>query len=339
MKLCMAEELKLCAWCYAPLEVVKMCAKCQKRVYCSRECQILDWKGGHKVWCGCAGERGYDFEVRDAGGAKGLGMFALVDLERGAKILAERAVVTKRTMDVSSLKPATLSAVMALLPEDGDLRAKIALNGMDVGAGFGDDSTGLFITMARVNHACLANAVHFFDADSQVKILVASRAIAKGDEVTVTYVTQEALDASPIKVSRKQLLAMKWHISPCDCRSCQDPDLDRKLDQVAELDKKLMAFGSTAKFDRGLKCGALLIKLYDELQESPLIYARTYYDMFQLAVTRRATLAKAKHYIKLARDNRALFLGPAGKTDDELLRFTSLVDAPQQHRNYLITER
>ncbi len=48
--------------------------------------------GCHKVWCGKSGEKCIDYEIRDAGEGKGLGLFTLRDFERGEKILVERAV-------------------------------------------------------------------------------------------------------------------------------------------------------------------------------------------------------------------------------------------------------
>ncbi len=77
-----------CAWCYRVTAELKRCSKCSSRLYCSRDCQIADWKkadvnsnragGNHKQWCKKAGERGVDYEIRSAG-PKGLGLF----LKRG----------------------------------------------------------------------------------------------------------------------------------------------------------------------------------------------------------------------------------------------------------------
>lgn len=32
-------------------EGLKRCMRCKSAVYCSRECQIVDWKNGHKINC------------------------------------------------------------------------------------------------------------------------------------------------------------------------------------------------------------------------------------------------------------------------------------------------
>lgn len=40
---------ELCAVCSAP--AASFCAKCRSRCYCSRACQAVDWRGGHKAIC------------------------------------------------------------------------------------------------------------------------------------------------------------------------------------------------------------------------------------------------------------------------------------------------
>ena len=70
-----------CSVCLELCSPVKLCGKCQKRAYCSRECQLVDWspngKGqGHKNWCHLdCGEEDIDWEVVSIPG-KGLGIVA-----------------------------------------------------------------------------------------------------------------------------------------------------------------------------------------------------------------------------------------------------------------------
>lgn len=47
--------LPMCSLCCRQEEAggFKKCGACKTRTYCSKKCQILDWKmGGHKLWCG-----------------------------------------------------------------------------------------------------------------------------------------------------------------------------------------------------------------------------------------------------------------------------------------------
>ena len=42
---------KACSVCAVVIENIKRCSKCQIRFYCSKECQVKDWKEGHKDNC------------------------------------------------------------------------------------------------------------------------------------------------------------------------------------------------------------------------------------------------------------------------------------------------
>lgn len=109
-----------CGWCYT-LVPNKKCSKCH-RTYCSRECQLKDWKvGHHKVWCGKSGEKCVDYEIREAG-VKGLGLYLKRDFKRGEKILVERAVAIQpgpnQPFDFEEILDNTnlMNATMALEP-------------------------------------------------------------------------------------------------------------------------------------------------------------------------------------------------------------------------------
>jgi hypothetical protein len=43
------QELKNCNWCNKNLEIIKKCSICGIATYCTKECQIKDWKFRHKV--------------------------------------------------------------------------------------------------------------------------------------------------------------------------------------------------------------------------------------------------------------------------------------------------
>ena len=71
-----------CAFCLKLSSSSKLCGKCNKRAYCSKQCQIADWSPGktgqgHKNWCSKyeCGEEDIDYEVSEIPG-KGLGIVA-----------------------------------------------------------------------------------------------------------------------------------------------------------------------------------------------------------------------------------------------------------------------
>lgn len=78
-------ESRRCAVCLKLCAQPTLCGKCQRRAYCCRECQVVDWlpssavsgKGqGHKNWCHLdCGEEDLDWQVVSIPG-KGLGVVA-----------------------------------------------------------------------------------------------------------------------------------------------------------------------------------------------------------------------------------------------------------------------
>ena len=87
-----------CAHCYAvasgPLGAVA-CGTCD-RSYCSAACRTSDWRLGHSQWCGRSCEAGCGYVIKDAGGLKGMGVFALRDFEAGEKIIVESSALQAR---------------------------------------------------------------------------------------------------------------------------------------------------------------------------------------------------------------------------------------------------
>ena len=176
--------------------------------------------------------------------------------------------------------------------------------------------------------ACLDNCANEYLPEHGVKILVASRALRAGDELTHSYINEFGAD-------RRQFMLDKWGFA-CVCAACSDGALDRKLRRLHALDDELGAHMGSARFDEGLRCGREMLVLYDELHEGPRLYAQLYYDLFQLAVTRRATLAASAAYIRQALENRLLFRGDPA--DEECVRFRELIQDPTAHPCYLAGE-
>jgi len=328
-----------CAFCYTALTAAaaKRCGKCHKRVFCSRECQLQDWKCGHKHWCGVAGEIDHDFEIREASG-KGLGIFAKRAFERCEVVMMERPAL--RLPDLGRLSGAqppasVVDAAMALMPHGKDMKAKFNLNAMGCGE---HAESGLFVRMSYLNHACLPNALHHFVEAHGVKIISTSKKIEAGEEITISYISFEAdaLLSRLFGADRSKLMLTKWGFA-CSCPACVDSFWAEKLKRMRELDEAILQCGQNLQFDRGIRCAKALLKLYDEAGEHPATYARTYYDLFQLSIARKATLGQALPYIKLALQNRKLLVGNGA--DETVKGYERLIKTPSSHMGYLIGER
>ena len=194
-----------CAYCYKEASssssgnsnvktVFPKCGQCKTRVFCSRDCQKLDWKLGHKIYCGKAGQEGIDFEIREAGD-KGYGVFALRDFFKNEKILVERPILQKPYPTPESCAMAALPTnaarerVRQLLPHDGTLYEKAERNDMSCGD---NGERGLFLIMSKVNHDC----INFFDV-SFFRTLLHSPILVSTFCSTVTSFSPHHDDQSP----------------------------------------------------------------------------------------------------------------------------------------------
>lgn len=330
-----------CAWCYRVTDELKKCSKCSSRLYCSRECQVADWKrtvggsngksikigGNHKQWCTKTGERGVDYEIRSAG-SKGMGLFLKRDMKAGEKILVERPIlVSHQTLrDVDNTH--TKSAIMALHGNgaDSSFISKMALNCLTLGDGSSPlGEAGLFLNISRVNHDCIGNSQHFYDEADHLEHLVANHDMPAGTEVTFSYVGHTSKEDRSTRLSFRQF--------ECTCRACEDTELSNKIAFMGVLDELIGNLGSNpSQHRRALKAGDALLKTYDELDYSSLSYHRTHYDLFQIAVCKGKTRGKALHHIIKAYEHARLFYGY--ENNEVVQQYKQLVDDPSSHRNY-----
>lgn len=164
-------QIRHCAYCLCPVDAksVKLCGKCVRRAYCSKTCQTLDWKDmptpseqrgqRHKDWCGISvGEEDLDWKVVAVEG-KGLGIVALRNIPAKYRIMVE----------AGQIGPSCHPKAQELMPHGGTLQEKFILN--ELGCAEEDDENSvLCVRIARVNHSCDPNAVHFYDNRLKVKV-------------------------------------------------------------------------------------------------------------------------------------------------------------------------
>jgi hypothetical protein len=105
------------------------------------------------------------------------------------------------------------------------------------------------------------------------------------------------------------------------------------LMRLRELDKEIMQCGSMGQIDLAIRKGKALLQIYDKLNASSWLYQRTYYDMFQVAITKRKYLKDGLEYIRKAYE--AVLAFTSDENNDCVRKMKSLVDSPSSHRNYL----
>jgi len=315
-----------CANCYKPDPPFR-CGACKSRRYCSDICKIQDWKlGGHKFWCGAAGELGIDYEIRLTDN-KGFGMFAMRDFQRGEKIAVEKPILSVSPRDIlfknikfDTLLKSQLEAVNTLAPLNStDLYNKISLNIMSGGSSV----SYLMINLSRINHDCVGNSDHLFEEKHKLMLLIASCEIKTGDELTFSY----------SNLKPHFLLKEKWGIE-CNCENIS------KLEQINTLDNEIFHFGSTNQQDKAISSAKELLKIYDELKLGVLSYSRTYYDLFSVSVSRKKTLSDAMIWIRKAVDEERLkYSGCKDQKLGSIEKYNNYMLNPSSHHNYLVGDR
>ena len=168
------------------------------------------------------------------------------------------------------------------------------------------------------------NSTHFYDASVGMEALVASDLITAGTEITFSYASKSR---TPERIMRMQLRGFT-----CSCAACQNPDLAAKLDRVLELDDKIMNLGSYGKAEQAIQSGRSLLRLYDELKASDLLYTRTYYDLFQVAITKQKTVKQGIGFIKEAYKRGLNFYGR--EENEQVQTYKRYVNNPSLHPSY-----
>ena len=113
---------------------------------------------------------------------------------------------------------------------------------------------GLFAVACRVNHACKPNARFLWRSDLQRELLIAMRPIANGEEITVSYSPQHALQLAragfgkpgqlpggvgtynEARAARREYLRTEFNFE-CGCATCAVPceESDERLFQIGWL--------------------------------------------------------------------------------------------------------
>ncbi|KAE9368391.1 SET domain-containing protein [Stipitochalara longipes BDJ] len=170
-------------------------------------------------------------EIRDTE-AKGLGVFALHDIEPGNVLLCETPIVT--LIDTGSRADPLDIAVNALSPtqkasflslhhfsrnkNESVSRSIVYSNGYSIN---NDLATGVFETASRINHSCVPNS-HYLWKESIGRMVFWNRfKLLEGEEVTVDY-------------GHKKKYLEKIYGFECQCGGCTDSGSDVRSSSGSE---------------------------------------------------------------------------------------------------------
>lgn len=201
---------------------------------------------------------------------------------------------------------------------------------------FGPDATegGLFLQASRINHACLPNCQHTWNASIGKETIHAVNDIAKDEEITISYT-----ESGPCKDRLKQLqLSFGFE---CTCNLCSLPSIHRMLSddrmkQIRDLD---ITIGNGAHLlqypQQHLQKVNLLVTLLEAEKISDARLPRAYYDAFQTVIA-HGDSARAKIFANRAFAARLVC---EGEDSPSTLQIKRLAENPEIHRLFGISRK
>ena len=98
------------------------------------------------------------------------------------------------------------------------------------------DRCAIYLAIARLNHSCTPNAQFTFIPEKNHEVLIASRNIAKGDEINDCYIDLRQ------STSQRQKEVQELYRFTCSCRHCTSPDstADHYRQKAAKTDELIL---------------------------------------------------------------------------------------------------
>jgi len=188
-----------------------------------------------------------------------------------------------------------------LSPSSGGI---LATNKLPVG----DDQQGLFALTCRMNNAChgASNACHHWEEKLQRELVFASRPIAAGEEITITY-----RNGVPTYAARQKDLLQCFNFR-CKCAACEVNEEERekadaRLKEMNELLREVPNVGESNQAQALEMCERVIRLL--ELHGADTLYnlAELHKDAFEAAVGQPS---KQKEHARKTYSNYLLCRGP-----------------------------
>jgi hypothetical protein len=281
---------------------------------------------------------------------KGHGLVAATTIIKGTRILSEsplfrvprggsskkylRNSISKKVAALrEEQRQAFLSLHNSFEDEDGPEIGRIRTNALPLGSNA--TTGGIFLDSSRINHSCNANAQNTWNEDLQKLTIHAIRDIAKGDEITIFYIT-----ARRNRGARLHALQTNFRFT-CSCSLCSLPldqrkTSDERWDEIQRLDNSIgNGTGILSTPLQTLHDVHKLLNLLDDEGFADASVPRAYYDAFQIAIT-HGDIARARVFAERAASSRAILEGNDSPT---VQKMESLARNPSQHTAYGFSEK
>lgn len=285
--------------------------------------------------------------------SKGAALIANAPITAGALILAEAplftvptAIITGNT-DVDAVKSYNTLIQVELIKLPLPKRAAllrlhnahpdplvspflgiVSTNAFGLGEPGYSDESGIFAIASRFNHSCSPNVDFVWRASSGKSEFRATRDIAEGEELLVSYLGGQ-IDLE--RDARKAVLKDRYHFD-CACSSCSLTGVDLTADNAKRrvLTRMDAAVGGgvliATEPGRALKYCREIARIRTEMSRGREI-ARAYYDAFQVCVA-HGDAARAGAFMAMNVEVRELYEGAEHVEGSS----RELIRRPQGHR-------
>jgi hypothetical protein len=201
---------------------------------------------GHKAWCKAKpGVQGTHWEIKKISEQKGKGVIALVPFEADERIMVDRLFSTDEFFD-PSFRLRNKAMLLAGGPTMEEKYKVNSIGSVDDRGAFG----GVCISLSRVNHNCDPSAAVYYDTETRAMALLATRPVAVGEEITISYTEFLNPRCTGVKSeyeSHAAILCQQYGIRCPDGCACKNPVYLERVQKSNELEKELQTALSEAE--------------------------------------------------------------------------------------------
>ncbi|PSR94391.1 hypothetical protein BD289DRAFT_465861 [Coniella lustricola] len=194
-----------------------------------------------------------------------------------------------------------------------------------------ENEYGLFVVfpeLSRFNHDCRPNADYWFDPSTLVQHIYATRPIAVGEEISLTYI-----DPLRTRARRQKKLQNVWGFG-CSCSLCtQRSELtgasDERIEQILQIRTQLEDYTTSSAATPQM--ADLFLSLYQQERLDVLIH-----EAYAFAAIEWNGVGEPWKAMKHARLAIEYGLAAVGSKDQDVVEMQSLAEDPWGHWSWML---
>ncbi|KAG2185564.1 hypothetical protein INT44_002357 [Umbelopsis vinacea] len=216
-----ANLTKYCTACFKPSEQpLSRCSSCKFLHYCSRQCQISDWKQYHSIECPSYTKIGKRIPaavrcitrmlIRRANDPIS---FKTVERLTVGKDAVPEKIKMKYAQLIMAVRQILPAKMMPSASDTMELICRFTVNSMSVlGFDYAGIGVGLFTNVCRLNHSCWPNCAITFEGKTAVLRTIGH--VEESEELCISYI-----DVMEPYETRQERLSEQYYFK-CQCTLC-----------------------------------------------------------------------------------------------------------------------